>query len=300
MAGDGLPGAVMSSALPSGLSVTETRLACLEIAPGTSGSRPGDLAWRDLRDAAALWRLCWTLGWLDIKLRYRGSLLGPLWLTLSTAIMVAAMGGIYAALFHMNLHEYLPFLVLSLVLWNFLGALVGDACQAFLAAEGMIRSLRMPFLLYAARLVVRNVLILAHNLIVIVAVFAIFAVVPGPGALLSLLGFALWLVDALAASVLLGALCARFRDIPPIVASILQMAFFVTPVIWKPELLSPARQALLPINPFYCLLEIVRAPLLGIVPSATVYLAAIGFSVLLIGLAWTLFARVRGRLAFWV
>lgn len=280
--------------------VRDARLKSFEIAAGTARSGPHHLAWRDVRDAASLWRLCWTLGWLDIKLRYRGSLLGPFWLTLSTAIMVAAMGGIYATLFHMNLHEYLPFLVLSLVLWNFLGALVADACTGFLQAEGMIRSLRMPYALYAGRLVIRNVLILAHNLVVIVAVFVIFSVVPGPLALLAIPGFLLWLIDALAAAILLGALCARFRDIPPIVASIVQMAFFVTPVIWKPELLGPSRQALLPLNPFYCLLEIVRGPLLGATPSTVVYLAAVGFSAAMCGCAWFLFARVRGRIAFWV
>ena len=290
----------MTAALQAELSTPQARLATFEIAPGTAKSGPHHLAMRDLRDAASLWRLCWTLGWLDIKLRYRGSLLGPFWLTLSTAIMVAAMGGIYAALFHMDLQDYLPFLVLSLVLWNFLSALVGDACQGFLQNEGMIRSLRMPFTLYAARIVIRNVLILAHNLVVIVAVFAIFHVIPGPQALAALPGFAVWLVDSLAAAVLLGALCSRFRDVPPIVASVVQMAFFVTPVIWKADLLSPERRAILPLNPFYCLLEIVRAPLLGTLPTPLVYAAALGFSAALLGLAWLLFARVRGRIAFWV
>ncbi len=89
------------------------------------------------------------LAWLDIKLRYRGSMLGPFWLTLSTAVMVGAMGFIYAALFHMNLRDYLPYLALSLVLWGFLGALVADACVGFTQNDGMIRSLRMPFSLYA-------------------------------------------------------------------------------------------------------------------------------------------------------
>ena len=290
----------MSTALQPDLSTAGAPLVSFEIAPGTAGSGPHHMAWRDLRDTVALWRLCWTLGWLDIKLRYRGSLLGPLWLTLSTAIMVGAMGGIYAALFKMNLHEYLPFLALSLVLWNFLSALVGDACTGFLSAEGMIRSQRMPYMLYAGRLVIRNMLILGHNLLVIVAVFAIFGVVPGPEALLAVPAFMLWVLNGVAASVLLGALCARFRDIPPIVASVVQMAFFVTPVIWKADLLSPERQALLPINPFFCLLEIVRAPLLGATPSALVYAAAIGYSAALLALAWMLFARVRGRIAFWV
>ena len=255
---------------------------------------------RDLREAISLWRLCWTLSWLDIKLRYRGSLLGPFWLTLSTGVMVGSMGVIYSALFKMNLHDYLPFLALSLVLWNFLGALVGDACAAYTQNDGMIRSIRMPFTLYAARVVLRNIFVLGHNLVVILAVYAFLRIWPGAQMLLGIPGFALWLIDGVAASVLLGALCARFRDIPPIVQSVIQIAFFVTPVIWKPELVGKARQALLPLNPFFDLLEVVRAPLLGQTPSTAAYVGAIGFSALLCAVAWYLFARVRGRIAFWV
>ena len=274
--------------------------ASLELTPEPTLAARQRMALRDLREAWTLRRLGWTLAWLDIKLRYRGSLLGPFWLTISTAVMVAAMGGIYAALFHMNLREYLPFLTLSLVLWNFLAALVGDACQVFTASETMIRSVRMPFSLYAARIVLRNVLILAHNLIVIVAMFAIYAIWPGALGLLALPAFALWLVDALALSVLLGALCARFRDIPPIVGSVLQMLFFVTPVIWRPELVGSGREWLLPFNPFFSALEIVRGPLLGELPARSAYVSALLSALLLVGVTWLLFARVRGRIAFWV
>ncbi len=272
----------------------------LDFTPEIGVGARSRMAGRDLREAATLWRLCWTLSWLDIKLRYRGSVLGPFWLTLSTAVMVGAMGLIYSTLFHMDLHEYLPFLVLSIVLWNFLGALVADGCTCYLQSESMIRSMRMPYSLYAARVVLRNVLVLGHNLIVIVAVYALLKIWPGGRLVLALPAFGLWLVDGFAASILLGALCARFRDIPPIVASVIQMAFFVTPVIWKPQLVGAARQALLPWNPFFSLLEIVRAPMLGELPSVVVYLSAFGYSALLCLAAWLLFARVRGRIAFWV
>ena len=272
----------------------------LELTPDTTYIARQRMALRDMRDAIGLWRLCWTLSWLDIKLRYRGSLLGPFWLTLSTAVMVGAMGAIYSTLFKMNLHDYLPFLVLSIVLWNFLGALVADGCTGYLSVEGMIRSVRMPFSMYAARIVVRNILVLAHNLVVIIAVYLLLGIQPGVTVLLGIPGFALWLVDGFAAAILLGALCARFRDIPPIVASIIQMAFFVTPVIWKPELMSAGRQALLPLNPFFSLLEVVRAPLLGHIPGSMAYVSAFGYSAVLCVAAFSLFARVRGRIAFWV
>lgn len=257
-------------------------------------------AMQDIVDSTRLWRLALTLGWLDIRLRYRGSVLGPFWLTLSTAVMVAALGVLYSTLFKMDLHDYLPFLALSLVLWNsYLAAIIGDACLCFTSADAMIRSVRMPFALHAWRTVVRNMLVLAHNVIVIVGVFAIFGTWPGWSALLALPGVLVWLIDSIAACLLLGTFCARFRDIPPIVGSIMQIAFFVSPIIWKPELIEHGRR-FLPLNPFFSLLEIVRAPLLGSLPSWHVVIAAAAYSVLVCGLSWTLFVRVRGRLAFWL
>ena len=193
-----------------------------------------------------------------------------------------------------------PYLALSLVLWNYLAALVGEACTCFLGAEGMIRAIRMPFTLYAARVLVRNTLVLAHNVLVIIAVYIWFDVWPGWHAIFVLPGIAVWLLDGMAACLLLGAFCARFRDIPPIVGSVMQIAFFISPIIWKPELLTGVQRQLLPLNPFFSLLEIVRAPLFGMAPEPVVWLSALAYSAMLVGLAWVAFVRVRGRLAFWV
>lgn len=285
----------MTVALRHGASGATT----LDLTPDPSFAARQRMELRDLADTARLWRLCWTLAWLDIRLRYRGSVLGPFWLTLSTAAMVGSMGVVYAFLFHMDSREYLPFLALSLVLWGYLGSLVTEGCLTYTTVEGMIRSMRMPYTLYGARVVMRNMLVLAHNVVVIVVVFAILRVWPGATALMALPGVALWLADSLAVCVLLGALCARFRDIPPIVGSIMQMAFFISGVIWKPSQLGP-REWLLSFNPFFSLLEVVRAPLLGEVPSTFVWVSALVYSAALCGASWLLFARVRNRIAFWV
>jgi lipopolysaccharide transport system permease protein len=253
----------------------------------------------DLRDGLRLRRLCWTLGWLDIKGRYHGSMLGPLWLTLSTAVMVGTLGVLYSTLFNMNLQEYLPFLALSLVLWGYVQTLVSESCTCFTASEGMLRSMRMPFSLYGGRIVVRNVLVLLHNVIVIVVVFCIFHIWPGLRGLLAVPALMLWLVDSLAVAVMLGTFCARFRDVPPIVGSVMQIAFFVSPIIWKPELVA-AKARWLPFNPFFSLFEVVRGPLLGEVPNWHIWVSALFYSAVLCGLSWSLFVRVRGRIAFWI
>jgi len=255
---------------------------------------------KDIAGALRLWRLAVSLGWLDIKLRYRGSVLGPLWITLSSAIMVASMGVIYGRLFHVVNREYLPFLSLSLTLWQVgISGIMQEACTCFIDAERTIRSVRMPFFVQALRVIVRNVIIFGHNIVVPLGVFAIYHLLPGPEALLSIPGFLLWMLDGIAACLLLGSICARFRDVPPIVASLLQIAFYVTPIIWRPTQLGWRAKWLL-LNPFYSLLEIVRGPLLGTVPELRVWGTAVGISVVFCVVAMMVFARVRSRLAFWV
>jgi lipopolysaccharide transport system permease protein len=256
----------------------------------------------DIFGAAHLWRLVWTLSVLDIQQRYRGSILGPFWLTLSTGVMIGAMGVIYAGLFHENVHTYLPFLSLSLVLWNLMSALTAEGSTCFLQSEPMIRAMRMPLSMHAARVVVRNFLVFAHNIVVIVVVFAVMHTVPGRYSFMIIPGFALWIVDAFAISLLLGVFCARFRDIPPIVASIMQIAFFVTPIIWSPAVLAHRGIGIVLItwNPFAALLEIIRGPLLGTPLHLMPWLVALGYSSILIVAAAAIFSVARPRIAYWV
>ncbi|GAB0113805.1 ABC transporter permease [Acidisoma sp. C75] len=257
------------------------------------------MAARDVARGLSLWRLALMLSWLDIRLRYRGSVLGPLWLTLSTAVMVGALGFLYAYLFKTPIRDYLPFLALSLTLWNFLSAIVTDGSTVFTQAEGMIRSMRVPFSLYIFQLLARNVLIFAHNIVVIIVVFIAFQTPVNWSVFAAVPALLLWLVDGAAVCLMLGALCARFRDIPPIVSSLMQVAFYVSGVMFKPGMLGQRSHFLL-YDPFYSILEVLRAPILGALPSQATYISALGFSAALCGLGWLCFLRVRHRIAFWV
>lgn len=257
-------------------------------------------ALRDIAGGLAMWRLAVSLGWLDIRLRYRGSALGPFWLTLSTAIMIGAMGLIYGRLFHMDLARYLPYLALSMTLWQVgIGTILTEACTCFIDAERMIRAVRLPYFLQPMRVMVRNAVVFGHNIVVPLGVFVIFGVWHGATMLLALPGIALWLVNGLAAGLLLGCFCARFRDVPPIVTSGLQLAFYVTPVMWSASQLR-GHGWWLPLNPFYPLLEVVRGPLLGQVPAGPIWAEAVSCSVLLWLGGLFVFSRSRTQLAFWV
>ncbi|MBS1103852.1 ABC transporter permease [Gluconobacter sp. Dm-62] len=266
----------------------------------TPRGSPAARAWADWKETRRLWRLGVRLGWLDIRLRYRGSALGPFWLTITSALMVASMGVLYSRLFHMQLATYLPFLSLSLTLWSVgLSSLIQESCTCFLDAEDMVRSVQLPLLLYAVRVVVRNAIVFAHNIVVPLAVFVIYHLWPGINAVLAIPALLLWALDGFAACMLFGSLCARFRDITPIVGALLQIVFYVTPIIWMPQQLG-AKASLLLLNPFYPLLEIVRAPLLGHLPSLQVWGIALTLSVVFWAIAIRSFIKTRARLVFWI
>jgi ABC-2 type transport system permease protein/lipopolysaccharide transport system permease protein len=258
------------------------------------------LAVADLLDGLSRSWLWTTLAHQDLKLRYRGSVLGPFWQTITTIIMIGSMGFIYAKLFHMKLENYLPMLTVGLVFWQFISAMITEACGTFYSVQGIIQQVKLPFSLHAYRLVYRNLLILLHSFVIVPIVLIIF---PQPVAWLRLLeigpGLALILLNGIWVSILLGMVSARFRDIPPIVTSIVQVVFFITPIFWSADGLGTHRW-LAEFNPIYAAIDIVRAPLLGQPTSPHSWSLLVVVTAL--GCAGTLafFARFRARIAFWV
>lgn len=253
----------------------------------------------DLGDGMRRWRLAWALARNDIRHRYRGSVLGPLWITLSQAIMLLAMGLLYSKLFKMELQNYMPWLAASLILWGLVSQVIQEACTCFTSAEGVVTRFPLPYSLYAVRSVMRNMLITAHHLPLIAIVMFIFGVSPDWGLLLLPLGLALFTINALSISLLLGMICARFRDVGPIMGSVIQIAFFITPIIWKPELIGE-HSAFLLLNPFHVLLETMRAPIIEHGGSLYAWVSACFYTLLLTVISGAFFLRFRDRLAFWV
>jgi ABC-2 type transport system permease protein/lipopolysaccharide transport system permease protein len=257
------------------------------------------LALKDLKEGVSAIYIWPVQGWLDIKRRYRRSILGPFWLTISTGVLIAAMGPLYGRLFGQDISSYVAYLALSLILWSFVAGLINDACEAFIASEFFIKQVRLPYTIYVMRAVWKNLLIFAHNLLIVVIVLVFLPPRVDWTVLLAPVGVLMIVVNGIWVGVLLGLVCARFRDISPIVGSVVQVAFFLTPVIWKPDMLGRHRWAA-DWNPLFHFLEIVRRPLLGQGPAleswgVALLVTAAGFALMV-----AVFSRYRARIAYWV
>lgn len=254
---------------------------------------------QDVIDGLSLWRLWGKLGWNDILQRYRRSLLGPLWLTASMAIMVVSLGLVYSKIFKAELHDFIPFLCVGLLIWNYISTVLSESGTLFTGAESYIKQIRLPYSVYVLKFTWSKIIIFAHNFVIYFGVLIYFQVWPGSVALYAIPGFLLVTLNGALASIYLGMMSARFRDIPQIIGSVIQIFFFITPIMWKPELLSE-HSHLMTLNPFFHLIEIVRAPLLGQMPSLSNYMA-VALITLVNGLiATAFFVRFRSRISYWI
>ena len=255
----------------------------------------------DIIEGLNRWELWGTLGWHDIRQRYRRSNLGPFWLTISMGVLVAALGLLYGGLLRQPLQEYLPYIATGLIVWNLILNLIMDGCSSFIAAEGLIKQQSFPFSVHVFRMIWRNLIIFGHNMIIYVIVCIMFGLRPGLGALCSsVIGVILICINGAWWGILLGLLNLRFRDILQIVASVMQVMFFITPIIWRVDQLSGGKLLAVWLNPFYYLMEIVRAPLLGQMPPLSTWLIAATLTLLGCAITFFFYVRFRRRIPYWI
>jgi lipopolysaccharide transport system permease protein len=232
-------------------------------------------------------------------MRYRRSVLGPFWMTLSMAVFVVTLGVIYSTIFHTEIRNYLPYIAVGFISWGFISTATMESCGAFLESEALIKQLQIPFSIFVMRVVWRNFLVLLHTIILIVPIWIIFSVEPKLSMLLALPGLALVFINQVWLGLVIAILSTRFRDVPQIVQTALQVAVFATPIMWPVSTLG-SRIVIADVNPAYHLIELVRAPLTGGVPALLSWAVAIGMAVIGLLLAAALLRRASRRIVYWL
>lgn len=276
----------------------------MTLTEAASDSRTFARAWADLTGGFHRRELWLHLGWQDIKQRYRRSVLGPFWITIATGTTAVAMGGLYSKLFHLDLAEHLPYVTLGLIIWNLINAAILEGSEVFVANEGLIKQLPTPLSVHVYRLVWRQMILFAHNIVIYVVVAAVFpkpwswadlAVIPALG---------LIALNCVWVSLCFGILATRYRDIAPLLNSVVQLLFFMTPIIWNDATLR--RQGagrwskIVELNPLLHYLDIVRAPLLGAPQELRHWIVVLVLTVLGWLAAALALKQYRARVPYWV
>jgi len=242
-----------------------------------------------------VWRV---LAWADILQRYKRTVIGPFWGVITTALLLLFIGPVYSKLFGQNLTEYFPYVAVSYVIWNFFSTLVVEGANSLIISTDYIKNMAWPFSVYFYRCVLRNIFVLMHNFIVLVPLLFYFNLVSLQGILLFIVGLGLICTLGFAITIVLGILSLRYRDIPQLVTNLLNMLFFLTPVLWSVNMLG-ASSWMVQFNPVFHVLEVLRRPLLGGVPEIVSYCVIIISIFVLLSLGFYFFYKTKKELAFW-
>jgi ABC-type polysaccharide/polyol phosphate export permease len=256
--------------------------------------------WREVCRAAGLWPIWLRIGLQDIRLKYRRSVIGIGWVFLNLFIMIFAVGLIYSNLFGQNLRDFLPFLTIGLICWGYITAAIVEGGNAFVASEGYIKQIGLPLYVYIFRFFVSITLTMLISLPAFLIIGILYAVPFKLGVIWALLGFLLLQGVSFFLIAIFSHLNVRFRDAAHIASVGLQVMFFITPIIWPPEMLARHRlRWVMDFNPFYHLLEVVRKPLLLSIPASdTNYIVVALFMVGLALVAWIFTKFYSHRIAY--
>ncbi len=255
---------------------------------------------RDLSESLRKWRLWVHLGWNDVAKQYRRSFLGPVWITLNTGIFIVAFSFIGAQLFHQQVESYLAFFSTGNIVFSFFSSLINEGCASFTSAETYLKQGSVPKLTFVFRVLVRGLVMLGHNAFIILGALVWLGSVGSVHWAAMLFGLLLSVTAGFFVVGILGAVAARFRDVPMIVSSAMQVLYFLTPVMWRPEQLTQRAQWLVVLNPLSIFLDLVRKPILGQPVGEQTYFSALIVIALLALLFFALFTVVRRRIVYWL
>ena len=263
--------------------------------------RPGfvRLGFDDMVQGLVRWRLWAPLAWMDVRQRYRRSILGPFWITFSLGLTVLGLGVVYGALFAQDLHDYLPYLATGFIVWGLISSLLTESPYTFIVADATIKQIPFPLSTFVYWQVTRNLIVLAHNLLVYLIVIAVFRLNPGWTLLEALPGLCLLGLNGVAFAFFFGLVSARFRDIPQLVVNASQLIFFITPILWSKDRLA-SKPWVASLNPFNYLLDIVRDPMLGHGVPAFTWEIATALTLANLAVSIFVFTRYRWRIPYWL
>ena len=268
------------------------------MASSTVTHRPGQ-GTADLLAGCRAWRRWLILGWHDFRLQHHRTVIGPLWQALQLALWITGLALIFGTGFRRGVENYIPYLTVGLICWNILSSSLLAGPQVFHKNANLILNLNAPLSLYVYR---ELVVILGRTLFQLPVMCLVLPFFDVPISLTML-----WAIPGVIAILLTGIwvmmvgaiIGTRYRDFKHAMSSIMRFLFFASPIVWGP-VPGTARGLIALYNPVAHYLEVVRAPLLGQMPSLTswgvvLFCTLVGYPIMIV-----LFNRYRASIVFWL
>lgn len=202
------------------------------------------------------------LGYQEIILKYRRSILGPWWSTSAIALMITMLSYLWSKIFGLSLEHYVPYFAIGYTLWLFFSTCITESCTLLYENSNIIKQTKVPIIAFSVKLLIKNLLIFFHNLVVVIFIIIFMCDVSFINIATSIFFFILFCFNIYLAVITISILSARFYDFSQIIINFIQLLFFVTPIIWEPEFLKD-KIWVNNLNPLFHWINLIREPLMN-------------------------------------
>ncbi len=234
----------------------------------------------------------------DIKLRYRRTALGILWLFVFPLIQILVFNFIFTIVLPTRIGRYSAFVSIGVLVWTWFQTSLVMATTAITGNRELVRRPGMPAAVLPITTVATNMVLLLMAAPAIVALVFYGGGRIGSGVVLLPLVVAVQFLLTLGIAYLVAGLNVTFRDTQHLVPLLLLLLFFLSPVFYDAGSVPAEYRTLYDLNPFVILLSAYRAPILNDAIPNVLQLAELGLVAAFVGLlGHTLFVRASRRFA---
>jgi ABC-type polysaccharide/polyol phosphate export permease len=203
--------------------------------------------------------------WLDIVAKYRMSRLGVLWLLLPSTLYIWGVGSFFALLQGHGIRSFAAYIAIGTVVFRLMNSVITESSTVYLGAASFIMDGHTRLSDFVLRAIAKALFAFLMSIPAAAVALWVFPGFSPHGLALGLLAFPLVLVNLLWIGIVFSLIGARFPDLSQLIGNIFMFMYLLTPIIWSADSMPPGsvRHKLVEYNPFYHLIEIVRAPILG-------------------------------------
>jgi lipopolysaccharide transport system permease protein len=250
-----------------------------------------------LDNVAKLYQFRWLVYELvlrNVRLRYRGSLLGFLWTFLNPVLFVGIYTLVFSVFLKAGIHNFALFVLAGMVPYTCFSASVLQGTTSILDGRAYVGKTLFPTIVLTVVPVLTNAVNLALSLPLVVIVAILCHVHVGVNLLFLPVIFILQLLLTQALTTLFATINVFFRDLQELMAYAMSALFFLTPIIYDASRVPERFQPLLTLNPLTPIVEGYQAVLYsGTLPSLSKLGYVAGFTIVALLIANALFLRYR-------
>jgi ABC-type polysaccharide/polyol phosphate export permease len=237
----------------------------------------------------------------DIKVRYKRSLLGFLWVMLNPLLMMLILNIVFSELFKVSIPNYSAYLLSGLILWGFFSQSTSTAINSFIGNSNLIKKVYLPKSIFPLAIILSATIHFVFSLLPLSVILYINDISLGPRVFLLPIVFLTLIIFSFGVSLIISTATVFFQDVRYIYEVLLLAWMYMTPVFYPESIVPEKYMFIMQLNPFYYYISLFRSCLyMDITSLYEKLLISFLFALFSFLVGWLLYSRYRQKIVYYL